>query len=72
MEYFEFRRVLLPVTQDRGRIKVGTPEDTRRVSTHAINRRAGIKVGTIIGVKNQGNIGKIGLSRMIRRRTILT
>ncbi|XP_049406250.1 uncharacterized protein LOC125869888 [Solanum stenotomum] len=43
MEYFELMRVLFPITQDRGRIKVGTPEDTRRVSTHAINHGAGIK-----------------------------
>ncbi|KAH0644676.1 hypothetical protein KY284_032560 [Solanum tuberosum] len=72
MEYFELRRVLLPVTQNRGRIKVGTPEDTMRVSTHAIDRGATIKVGSIIWLKNQGDIGKIGLSRMIMKRTRLT
>ena len=79
MEYFELRRVLLLVTQDRGRIKVGTPDDTRRVSTHAINRGVGIKVGAIMEVKNQGDIATIGPSkvtigkgRRTMKRTTLT
>ncbi|XP_049410622.1 uncharacterized protein LOC125873816 [Solanum stenotomum] len=57
---------------DRGRIKVGTPENTRKVSIHTINRVVGNKVGTIIEEKNQGDIGKIRLTRMVRRRTIST
>jgi len=72
MEYFELRKVLPPVTHDQGRIKVGTPKDTRKVSNHAFNNGEEIKVETIIGVNNQGVIGKIGLSKMIMRRTIFT
>ncbi|KAH0644955.1 hypothetical protein KY284_032839 [Solanum tuberosum] len=69
--YFELRRVLLLVTQDWERINVGTPGDTRRVSTHAINRGVGIKVGIIIVVKNRGDVGRMGLSGMIKRKTTL-
>ena len=71
-------RALLPVTQGRGRIKVGAPRDMRRVSTHAIYSEAEINVGTIIREKNKRDTIKIGLSKMIigegkmiMRRTIL-
>jgi len=43
----ELRRVLSEVIQSSGRIKVGTPRDTKSVSTHAIYSEVGIKVGTI-------------------------
>jgi len=75
----KFRRVLLPVTQGHGRIKVGTPRDMRRVATHALYSETKIKVGTIIREKNKGDTIKIGPSKMITgegkiimRRTILT
>lgn len=35
------------MTQNRGRIKVGTLDDTKRVSNHAIHSGVEIKVGTM-------------------------
>jgi len=73
------RGVLLLVTQGRGKIKVGTPTDMRRVSTHTIYNESEIKVGTITRENSKGDTIKIGLSKeiigegkMIMMRTILT